>query len=147
VFSEHGPHVGDVHLNRHREHRRALFPIRAAAAEGLADRLRPPALEDIDAAPGRADRRRSRIETASSPASLFGDAHPAREVGLALLWSSKTGTLLNLRHELGVVEHADDQRVAVAALTDSTVPAAVQPAAEARMALVARRLHDELCAR
>jgi beta-lactamase class A len=40
--------------------------------------------------------------------------------------------------------HADGQRVAVAALTDSTVTAAVQQAAEARMALVARRLHDEL---
>jgi hypothetical protein len=61
-----------------------------------------------------------------------------------MTWSSKTGTLLKLRHEVGVVEHADGQRVAVAALTDSTVPAAVQPAAEARMALVARRLHDEL---
>ncbi len=64
-----------------------------------------------------------------------------------MTWASKTGTLLNLRHEVGVVEHADGQRVAVAALTESTVPAAVQPAAEARMALVARRLHDELRAR
>jgi beta-lactamase class A len=62
-------------------------------------------------------------------------------------WSSKTGTLLNLRHEVGVVEHADGQRMAVAALTESMVPAAVQPAADARMALVARRLHDELRAR
>jgi hypothetical protein len=25
AFSEHGPHVGDVLLNRHREHRGALF--------------------------------------------------------------------------------------------------------------------------
>lgn len=64
-----------------------------------------------------------------------------------MTWSSKTGTLLNLRHEVGVVEHADGQRVAIAALTESMVPAAVQPAAEARMALVARRLHDELRAR
>src|SRR5262245_25040399 len=64
-----------------------------------------------------------------------------------MAWSSKTGTLLNLRHEVGVVEHADGQRMAVAALTESLVPAAVQPAAEARMALVARRLHDELRAR
>jgi beta-lactamase class A len=64
-----------------------------------------------------------------------------------MTWSSKTGTLLNLRHEIGVVEHADGQRFAVAALTESIVPAAVQPAAEARMALIARRLHDELRAR
>lgn len=64
-----------------------------------------------------------------------------------MTWSSKTGTMLNLRHEVGVVEHADGQRVAVAALTESTVPAARQPAAEARMALVARRLHDELRSR
>lgn len=64
-----------------------------------------------------------------------------------MTWSSKTGTLVNLRHEVGVVEHADGRRVAVAALTESTVPAATQPAAEARMGFVARRLHDELRAR
>src|SRR5438093_5900851 len=39
----HGPHVGDVVLlNGHREHRRALFRVRAAAAEGLQRRLRLP---------------------------------------------------------------------------------------------------------
>ncbi|WP_067536821.1 serine hydrolase [Nocardia crassostreae] len=59
-------------------------------------------------------------------------------------WSSKTGTLLNLRHEVGVVEHTDGQALAVAALTESRVPAAVQPGAEASMARVARLLHDEL---
>ncbi|MGK4579267.1 serine hydrolase [Kitasatospora sp. HPMI-4] len=59
-------------------------------------------------------------------------------------WSSKTGTLLNLRHEIGVVEHEDGSRYAVAALTESTVPAAVQPTAEAVMAHVARALHDRL---
>jgi hypothetical protein len=53
AFSEHGPHVGDVLLNRHREHRRALFLIRAAAAEGLAGPLRLPTLEDVDAASSR----------------------------------------------------------------------------------------------
>ncbi|KNB53175.1 serine hydrolase [Streptomyces caatingaensis] len=62
-------------------------------------------------------------------------------------WSSKTGTLLNLRHEIGVVEHDDGSRYAVAALTESTVPARVQPTAEAVMAHVARALHDELRAR
>ncbi|MQS09468.1 serine hydrolase [Streptomyces alkaliphilus] len=59
-------------------------------------------------------------------------------------WSSKTGTLLNLRHEVGVVEHADGGRFAVAALTESRVPAAVQPEAEALMGRVARTLRDHL---
>lgn len=62
----------------------------------------------------------------------------------AMRWSSKTGTMLHLRHEAGVVEHADGQRIVVVALTESVVPAAVQPGAEAAMAGVARRLHDEL---
>jgi hypothetical protein len=55
-------------------------------------------------------------------------------------WSSKTGTLLNLRHEVGVVEHEDGSVFAVAALTESEVPAAIQPAAEAVMGEVARGL-------
>ncbi|MET8121127.1 serine hydrolase [Micromonospora sp. NPDC005291] len=59
-------------------------------------------------------------------------------------WSSKTGTLLHLRHEVGVVEHADGQSYAVAALTASRVPAAAQPGSEATMAHVARTLHDHL---
>ncbi|WP_017607838.1 serine hydrolase [Nocardiopsis xinjiangensis] len=59
-------------------------------------------------------------------------------------WSSKTGTVLNCRHEIGVVEHADGQVLAVAALTESQVPAAAQPGAEALMGRVARRLHDHL---
>lgn len=63
------------------------------------------------------------------------------------LWSSKTGTVLNCRHEVGVVEHADGQALAVAALTESRVPAVVQPGAEALMGRVARGLHDHLRAR
>lgn len=59
-------------------------------------------------------------------------------------WSSKTGTLLNLRHEMGVVEHADGQAFAVVALTESRVAATIQPATEALMAQVARRLRDQL---
>jgi beta-lactamase class A len=59
-------------------------------------------------------------------------------------WWSKTGTLLNLRHEAGVVEHADGSAFAVVALTESSVAAAHQPAAEALMGRIARRLHDEL---
>lgn len=59
-------------------------------------------------------------------------------------WSSKTGTLLNLRHEFGVVEHADGQTFGVAVLTESQVPAISQPGAEALMARVARTLRDHL---
>ncbi|MEV8452670.1 serine hydrolase [Streptomyces sp. NPDC052095] len=62
----------------------------------------------------------------------------------ASTWSSKTGTLLNLRHEVGVVEHADGQTFAVAVLTESSVPASAQPGAEALMSEVARRLRDHL---
>ena len=52
---------------------------------------------------------------------------------------AKTGTLLNLRHEVGVAEHADGQVFAVAALTESRVPAAIQPEAEIRNLRVAAR--------
>ncbi|MEU7137501.1 serine hydrolase [Streptomyces sp. NPDC046261] len=62
----------------------------------------------------------------------------------ATTWSSKTGTLLNLRHEIGVVEHADGQAFAIAVLTESVVPASDQPGAEALMAQVARTLRDHL---
>ncbi|AMM22480.1 serine hydrolase [Frondihabitans sp. PAMC 28766] len=65
----------------------------------------------------------------------------------ASTWASKTGTLLNLRHEVGVVEHRDGARYAVAALTRSGVAAASQPAAEALMASVARSMRDRLRAR
>ncbi|MET1075404.1 MAG: serine hydrolase [Umezawaea sp.] len=59
-------------------------------------------------------------------------------------WSSKTGTLLNLRHEAGVVEHGDGQVFAVVALTESRVAASAQPEAEALMGRVARALRDRL---
>jgi beta-lactamase class A len=59
-------------------------------------------------------------------------------------WSSKTGTVLNLRHEVGVVEHADGARFAVVALSTSLVPASQQPAAESALGEAARRLHDAL---
>ncbi|MFI9237622.1 serine hydrolase [Streptomyces sp. NPDC053079] len=62
----------------------------------------------------------------------------------ATTWSSKTGTLLNLRHEIGVVEHSDGQAFAIAVLTESLVPASSQPGAEALMAQVARTLRDHL---
>ncbi|MFC4586020.1 serine hydrolase [Sphaerisporangium corydalis] len=62
----------------------------------------------------------------------------------AAKWSSKTGTLLNLRHEIGVVEHADGRLYGVAVLTESRVPATSQPGADALMAQVARTLRDRL---
>ena len=62
-------------------------------------------------------------------------------------WAAKTGSLLNLRHEIGVVEHSDGQLFAVAALTESRVPALVQPETEALMGQIARRLRDQLRAR
>lgn len=62
----------------------------------------------------------------------------------ASTWSSKTGTLLNLRHEMGVVEHADGAAYGVVVLTESRVSASVQPVAEATMARVARSLRDHL---
>lgn len=43
-----------------------------------------------------------------------------------------------------MVEHDDGDTFAVAALTQSSVPARIQPAAEALMARVARTLHDQL---
>ncbi|MGJ7906431.1 serine hydrolase [Actinopolyspora sp. H202] len=62
----------------------------------------------------------------------------------ASTWASKTGTLLNLRHEIGVVEHADGRAFGIAALTESQVAAANQPEADALMAWVARTLRDQL---
>jgi beta-lactamase class A len=62
----------------------------------------------------------------------------------AARWSSKTGTLLNLRHEAGVVEHADGGLFGVVALTESRVPAVLQPEADVLMARVARTLRDYL---
>ncbi|MFF5567648.1 serine hydrolase [Streptomyces sp. NPDC012623] len=62
----------------------------------------------------------------------------------ATTWSSKTGTLLNLRHEIGVVEHADGSAFAIAVLTESLVPATAQPGADALMAQAARTLRDHL---
>lgn len=51
---------------------------------------------------------------------------------------SKTGTFLDLRHEAGVVELGDTERVAVAVLTRSSVPAAVQMEAELAIGHAAR---------
>ncbi|MGN6427793.1 MAG: serine hydrolase [Leifsonia sp.] len=60
------------------------------------------------------------------------------------VWASKTGTLLNLRHEAGVVEHADGTRLAVVVMSTSSVPASTQPAAEAALGAAARALPHRL---
>lgn len=62
----------------------------------------------------------------------------------ATTWASKTGTVLNHRHEIGVVEHTNGEAYAIAALTASQVPARHQPEAEALMGRVARALRDHL---
>lgn len=62
----------------------------------------------------------------------------------AATWAAKTGTVLNQRHEAGVVTHEDGDTYAVVALTASRVPARNQPAAEATIGHVARALRDHL---
>lgn len=58
----------------------------------------------------------------------------------AATWSSKTGTFLTLRHEVGVLEHPDGAAYAVAVLSESCVGARAQPAAEAALGAAAREL-------
>ena len=60
------------------------------------------------------------------------------------IWASKTGTLLNLRHEAGVVEHSDGSRYAIVVMSTSSVPASTQPAAEAALGAAARAMHERL---
>ncbi|WP_299056753.1 serine hydrolase [uncultured Nocardioides sp.] len=112
----------------------------AASARGCVDLL-----ERIWVADGTLDE-----SVSARVRSLMGDNVVQRQrlwpdfASDASTWSSKSGTLLNLRHEMGVVEHADGGLFAIAALTESSVAAAVQPAAEATMGRVARRLRDHL---
>jgi beta-lactamase class A len=58
-------------------------------------------------------------------------------------WASKTGTLLGFRHEVGVLER-HGRTVAVVAMSSSSVAAGVQPAAEAVLGHVARRMVELL---
>lgn len=88
-------------------------------------------------------------EVAARTRALLRNALVQRRLGPdfmsdSTIWASKSGTLLNLRHDAGVVEHEDGEAYAVVALTESAVPAAAQPAAEALMGHVARALHDRL---
>ncbi|MFF1571695.1 serine hydrolase [Leifsonia sp. NPDC058292] len=59
-------------------------------------------------------------------------------------WASKTGTLLNLRHEAGVLENADGTRFAIVALSTSSVAASTQFAAEAALGAAVRELYSAL---
>ena len=59
---------------------------------------------------------------------------PADDVIVA----GKTGTLLNLRSEVGVVEMPDRRRYAVAVFTRSTTPSLADPAADAVIGTAAR---------
>jgi beta-lactamase class A len=88
-------------------------------------------------------------EVAARTRALMRNALVQRRLGPDFMsdsttWASKSGTLLNLRHDAGVVEHEGGEAYAIVALTESTVPAAAQPAAEALMGHVARSLHDHL---
>ncbi|WP_298325348.1 serine hydrolase [Haloactinopolyspora sp.] len=58
--------------------------------------------------------------------------------------SSKTGTFLNLRHEAGVVSTATGDRIAVAVLTASTIPAVHQPEVDRAIGRAARVAVDVL---
>ena len=88
-------------------------------------------------------------DVAARVRALMADGMLQRRLGPdfisdATAWASKSGTLLNLRHDAGVVEHEDGESYAVVALTESTVPAAAQPAVDALIGRVARALHDHL---
>lgn len=110
----------------------------SASARALADLLQAlwtPSRVDASVAAGVRDLMASNVIRHRLAPDFASDA--AR-------WSSKTGTLLNLRHEAGVVEHADGGVFAVVALTESRVPAAIQPEAEVLAARVARALRDHL---
>lgn len=57
---------------------------------------------------------------------------------------TKTGTFLNLRHEVGVVTTAQDEQVAIAALTVSSLAVDEQPEADAAIGAAARAAVEAL---
>lgn len=61
--------------------------------------------------------------------------------------TGKTGTLPPLRSEIGVVEHADGRRYAVAVFTRSSRPTLTDPDADAVIGATAVRAVDHLAAR
>ncbi|UPK75242.1 class A beta-lactamase-related serine hydrolase [Nocardioidaceae bacterium SCSIO 66511] len=58
--------------------------------------------------------------------------------------ASKTGTFFNLRHDVGVVSTVGGDRIAIAALTASSVPALLQPEADGAIGDAARSAVDVL---
>lgn len=85
-------------------------------------------------------------QSAGTPALMSNRLAPDFESD-ASTWVVQDRHVLNLRHEVGVVEHADGQTYAIAVLTESRVVAGRQPGADALMGQVARRLRDELRSR
>lgn len=75
--------------------------------------------------------------------ALLGARVTAGRLGLELASDrirvrSKTGTFLHARHEAGVIEIEGGDRIAVAALTESSVPAMVQPEVDRAIGRAAR---------
>ena len=56
----------------------------------------------------------------------------------------KEGTVLQMRHEIGVLKHREPVALAIAVLSESSVPAQRQPAAERALGLAAKLLHDRV---
>lgn len=59
-------------------------------------------------------------------------------------WAGKTGTLLNLRHEAGLLVPDGGAPLVVVALSASATPASTQPAAEAALGAAARALVERV---
>lgn len=112
----------------------------AGSARALADLLAR-IWQDTDA-PSRRPRERSLRLRELMEANLLRHRLAPDFLSDRARWFSKTGSFLNLRHEVGVVEHESGRRIAIAALTRSSVSAAAQPAAEAAIGRCARILHD-----
>lgn len=69
----------------------------------------------------------------------------ARELASdAVQVATKTGTFFNLRHDAGVVSTSSGDRIAVVALTASSVPALLQPEADRAIGYAAREAVDVL---
>ncbi len=119
-----------------------LDPHRANAgsARALIDLLQRIWADSV-AAPGATDQLREGLSHQLRQHRLAADL-----ISDSAVIRSKTGTLLNLRHEVGVVETAAGERLAVAALTNSSIPAFEQPEAEWAIAQAARTAVDSLLA-
>ncbi|MGD8166949.1 serine hydrolase [Herbiconiux sp. P16] len=109
-----------------------------ATAAALVDLLQRVWLDDIasaQATAGLRQRMSHQISNHRLPSDLQADAFTVR---------SKTGTFLNLRHEIGVVETDAGDQIAIAALTRSTGRATVQQAVDLAIGAAARRAVESL---